>query len=114
MSAPSLKPDQPSRPYPSGLAVRAARGVRDVVAEDAVRWDGSGRRGDPEVGDDEDLAVARAESSDIGPLERGRGGGVRRALWRAVVRIIRCCHGVNGAVPGSPVQAASPVRLRCW
>ena len=81
------------------VAVRAARGVRDVVAQDAVPWDGSGRRGDPEVGDDEDFAVFRADVSDLDPLEGRRGGGVRRERWRPIAAVIRCSYGVNGAVP---------------
>ena len=73
----------------------------------AVPWDGSGRRGNPEVGDDKGLAVARADVSDLDPLEGRRGGGVRRGRWRPIAAVIRCSHGVDGAV-----SRCSRARLR--
>jgi hypothetical protein len=64
------------------VAVRAAGRVRDVVAEDALPWNGSGWRRDPVVGDDEDLAVFRADVSDLDPLEGRRRQAGSVALCR--------------------------------
>lgn len=49
-------------------AVRAALGIEDGVAHPAVPWHSTGSHRDGVIGDDENLAVVRADARDIDPF----------------------------------------------